>query len=95
MNLTGVILSHSLHQDVDVDFEPSLLALAGLCAFLPVIFIQSLFHPALRGNFLLRRTVKVVDLLVVQQTHGCELMDARESDRFGEGRVDVSERMLL
>ena len=95
LDLTGVILSHSFHQDVDVDFEPLLLALAGLCAFLPVIWIHSIFHPVLCGNFLLVVTVKVVDHLVIQHTHGCELVDARRVHRFGEGRVDVSEGMLL
>lgn len=95
MDLTRVILSHSFHQDLDVDFEPLLLALAGLRAFVPVICGQSGFHPLLFGNFLLVIAVVVVDHPVVHQTHGGEVMDARKSDRFGESRVDVSEGMLL
>ena len=93
MDLTGVILSHSFHQDVDVDFEPLLLALAGLRAFLPVFYRHLLLHKVLFGNFLLIIAVKVVDHLVVQQPHGGELMEAREFHRFGEGCVDVGEGM--
>lgn len=95
MDLTRVILSHSFHQDLDVDFEPLLLALAGLRSFLPVISIQFLLHPGLFGNFLLVVTVEVVDHPVVHQAHGREVMDARESDGLGESRVDVREGMFL
>ena len=95
MDLTIVGLIHSFLQDVDVDFEPLLLASAGLCAFLPVVCRKSLFHPVLLGNFFLDITVIVVDHPAVQQTHRCELMDALKSDRFGEGGVDVREGVFL
>lgn len=95
MDLTRLILSHSFHQNLHVDFEPLVLALAGLCAFFPVVFIHPSFHPVLFGNFLLNVAVIVVDHPVIKQTHGCEVMDARQVDWFGEGRVDVSEGMYL
>ena len=95
MDLTIVGLIHSALQDVDVDFEPLLLAQAGLCAFHPVVCRKSLFHPGLLGNFFLVITVIVVDHLAVQQTHSCELVNAQKTDRFGEGSVDVHEGMLL
>ena len=95
MDLTIIGLIHSFLQDVDVDFEPLLLALAGLCAFLPVVCRKSHFHPVLLGNFSLDITVIVVDHLAVHLTHSCELMDARKSDRFGEGGVDVLEGVNL
>ena len=95
MNRTVVILSQSLDQDLDVDTEPCLLALAGLGALVPVAFFHSLLHPRLFGNFLFDVRVKVVDHRVVHQTHGCELVDPRKRGRFGEGRVDVREGMLL
>ena len=95
MDLTIVGLILSFLQDVDVDFEPLLLAQAGLCAFLPVVWRKFLFHPGLLGNFFLDITVIVVDHPAVHQTHSCELMDARKSNRFGEGSVDVLEGMFL
>ena len=95
MDLTCVILSHTIPQDVDVDFEPLLLALAGLCAFDPVFCFQSILHPGLFGNFLFIFTVKVVNHPVVQHTHGSELVDAWESEIFREGGVDVMEGMCL
>lgn len=95
MDPTCDILSQPVHHDFSVDFEPILLAPAGLCAFSPVIFRKIICHPGLFGNFLTDVTVIVVDHLAVHQTHGCELVDAGEIDRFGEGRVDVSEGMPL
>ena len=95
MDVTWVVLSHTILQDVDVDFEPLLLSQAGLCAVDPVFWFQLLSHPGLFGNFLFSFAVKVVNHPVVQQTHGCKLVDARESEIFGEGGVDVMEGMCL
>lgn len=95
MDLTIVRLIHSCLQDADVHVEPLLLALPGLCAFRPIVFRKPLFHPELLGNFCLIIAVIVVDHLSVQQTHSGKLVDARKVKIFGEGRVDVSERMPL
>ena len=95
MDRTRVVLSHSFFQDAKVDLEPLLLALAGLCALRPVVFVKLILHPFLFGNLHPVVAVVVVDYIVVQQPHGRELVDAGEFDGFGEGRVDVSEGMSL
>lgn len=82
-------------QNVDVDLEPLLLALAGLGALFPVVLFQLCLHPGLLRNFFLFVTIKVVDQVSIQHTHGCELVDSWTVDRSGERRVDVMEGMLL
>ena len=74
-SLTGLIVSHSLHQDLHVDLEPLLFALARLGAFVPVICLHLLLHPVLLRNLNLFLTVVVVDLPVFEQTQCCELID--------------------
>lgn len=76
---------------MDVDFEPQLLAPAGLCVFVPVIFTLSVAHPVLREGFPQRLAVKIVDHLAVQEARGYKFIDAGQSERLGEGRVDISE----
>lgn len=94
-DLTRVVFSRPFQQNVDVDFEPLVFALPGLGAFGPVFCIFEFLNPRLPRDLLLSRTVVVVDHPAVQQTHGCELMDARDSTGFGDGRVDVGEGVSL
>lgn len=91
--LTSAVVPGPFQQDVDVDFEPLVFALAGIGAFSPVVRCFEIFNPALPRHLHLGRTVVVVNHPAVQQTHGREVMDA--VDWFGDGRVDVGEGVFL
>lgn len=95
MEPTGVVLAESFPQNLDVDLEPLLLALAGLGAFFPVVLFQLRFHPGLLRDFYLMLTIKVVDQVSVQHAHGREFVDTRAVDGSGERRVDVMEGVSL
>ena len=92
--LTRLIVSHSLHQDVHVDLKPLLFALTGLSSFIPVILFHLLLHPVLFRNLNLSLTAVVVEFSVIEHAQCGELIDSSQLERFRQSRVGVKQRVF-
>lgn len=86
---TGLIVSHTIYQDVHVDLKPLFFALAGQSAFLPVIRSHLLRHPILFRNLNLILTVVVVEFSVIECSQCNEVIDSGKVEGSGQSRVGV------